>query len=60
MPSSVTAILTWLHAQASALFATFGNVAANRPEPARQVVVYVLALIVLAVGIPKLVKILKK
>ena len=53
-------VLAWLHAQAAVLFATLGNVAANRPEPARQVVVYVLALIVLAVGIPKLVKILKK
>ena len=52
--------LAWLHAQAATMFATLGAIAANRPEPARQVVIYVLALVVLVVGIPKLVKILKK
>ena len=52
--------LAWLHAQAATMIATLGNVAANRPEPARQVIVYVLALVVLTVGIPRLIKILKK
>ena len=38
---NVSAILAWLHAQAAALFATVGDVAANRPEPAGQVVIRV-------------------
>ena len=56
MPSSVTALLAWLHAQASALFATFGNVAANRPEPARQVVVYTLVFAALLAVAPRILK----
>ena len=59
MPSSVTATLTWLHAQASALFATFGNVAANRPEPARQVVVYTLVFAAILAVTPRVLKKLK-
>ena len=52
--------LALLHAQAATMIATLGNIAGNRPEPARQVIVYVLTLVVLAVGIPRLVKIFKK
>ena len=52
--------LAWLHVQAATMIATLGNIAGNRPEPARQVIVYVLALVVLTVGIPKLVKVLRK
>lgn len=39
MPSYLTGILTFLHTQANALFANLGDVAADRPEPARQVLV---------------------
>ena len=50
----------WLHTQMTVMGGTLAAIASNRPEPARQVIVYVLALIVLVVGIPKLVKIVKK
>jgi hypothetical protein len=36
--------LIWLKAQGSALLATAGAVAANHPEPARQVLIYTAAL----------------
>ena len=58
--TAVQTALAWLHAQAATMFATLSAVASNRPEPARQVIVYVLVLVVLAVGIPKLVKVFKK
>ena len=38
MPGSLQNALAWLHAQAADLLATIGNIAANRAEPARQVV----------------------
>jgi len=54
---NVSAILVWLHAQAAALFATVGDVLANRPAPAGQVVARVL---VAAVVIWAALKIAKK
>ena len=58
--NAVQGALAWLHAQMTVMVSTLAAIASNRPEPARQVVIYVLALVVLALGIPKLVKILKK
>ena len=56
MPSSAASILAWLHAQGSALLANFGNVAANRPEPARQVVISTLVTAAVAWAVLKIIK----
>ena len=56
----LSAILAWLQAQAGALFATVGNVASNRPEPARQVVIDVVILGALVFFSPKLIKLVSK
>lgn len=53
-------VLPLLKAQANAVFATIGNVASDKPEPARQVVIYVIVLAVLAYVIPKIVKLVSK
>jgi hypothetical protein len=53
-------ILPWLHAQANALFATISDVASNRPEPARQVVIYTVVLAALLYAIPKIIKLVSK
>lgn len=53
-------LLVWLHTQMTVMVSTLAAIASNRPAPARQVVIYVLALVVLAIGVPRLVKIFKK
>ena len=45
MPSSAAAVLAWLHAQGSAMVSNVGDIAANRPEPARLAVAYTLVTI---------------
>jgi len=57
---NLSAVLAWLQAQAAALFATIGNVASNRPEPARQVVIDLVILGALAYVIPKIAKLASK
>ena len=57
---NLNAVLAWLQAQASAIFATIGNVVSDRPEPARQVVVYVAVLAVLVFVIPRIIKLVSK
>ena len=49
-----------LHAQASALVSNVEAVIVNKPEPARQVVIYMLMLIALAFIIPKIIKLVSK
>ena len=56
MPSSVANVLAWLHVQVNALLANFGNVAANRPEPARQVVISTLVTVGVAWAVLKIIK----
>lgn len=57
MPSSIQGVLTLLKAQMQALVANFSDVAANRPAPARQVLISTLV----TVGVIWLVfKIIKK
>lgn len=51
--STVQNALIWLHAHVSALFAIIGDVSANRPAPAGQVVVYTLVAAVLLVAVLK-------
>jgi hypothetical protein len=48
--------LAWLHTQANALLANFGNVAANRPEPARQVVISTLVTVGVVWAVVRIVK----
>jgi len=47
---------TWLATQATALWNVVSAIAANKPAPARQVVVYTLALAVLLAFAPKIIK----
>ena len=54
--NAVNGALTWLHAQASALFSNIGAVVANRPEPARQVVISTLVTIFVIVAAIKIIK----
>ena len=58
--TALQGVLAWLHAQAAAMIATLGDVAANRLAPARQVWIYTLVLVGLGWAIPKVFKILKK
>ena len=46
----------WTGTQATALWNVVSAVAANRPAPARQVVIYTLALAVLLAFAPKIIK----
>ena len=46
--------------QAAALWNTGSAIIANRPEPARTVVIYTLVLIALAFVVPKIVKLVSK
>ena len=58
---NLSTVLTWLKTQAGELFATIGNVASNRPEPARQVIIDVVILAALvALVIPRIVKAVSK
>ena len=45
-----------LHAQAVALWGMIAAIAANRPEPARNVIVYTLVLIALLAVTPRIIK----
>jgi hypothetical protein len=50
-----------LRTQAAALWNVVSAIIANKPEPARNVIVYTVALVVLAVlGIPRLIKLISK
>lgn len=53
-------ILAWLQAQAHTAFPVLGAIISNQPAPARQVVIYTVVLVVLAVAIPKIVKLVSK
>jgi hypothetical protein len=50
----------WLQAQADALWSTINAVLTNKPAPARQVVIYMVVIIALAVVLPKVAKTLSK
>jgi hypothetical protein len=52
--------LAWLGTQAAALWNVLSAIAANKPEPARNVIVYTVALVVLVIAIPKIVKLVSK
>ena len=47
--TTVQNALVWLHVHVSALFAIIGDVSANRPAPAGQVVIYTLTAVTLTV-----------
>ena len=49
-----------LRVQAAALWDTLSAIVANKPAPARQVVIYTLALIALAFVVPKIIKAVSK
>ena len=51
---------SWLYAQVHIAGSVIGAVATNQPAPARQVVIYTLALAALAFVIPKLFKLISK
>lgn len=57
---NVSAALAWLQAQVTALFATVRNIVANRPEPARQVIIDVLVTLAVAVALLKIAKTVSK
>jgi hypothetical protein len=46
--------------QAAALWNVLSAIAANKPEPARNVVVYTVVLVVLAIAVPKIIKLIGK
>jgi hypothetical protein len=54
------AILAWLHTQAAAMVNILSAVAANRPEPARNVIIYMLALLAIGFIVPKIVQLVSK
>ena len=56
----MNAVLAWLGAQAHIAGSVVAAVASNKPAPARQVVIYAIALIALAFVIPKIVKLVSK
>lgn len=56
----MNAVLIWLGAQANAALSIVGAVASNKPAPARQVLIYTIALAALAVVVPKIIKIVSK
>ena len=53
-------LLAWLGTQAHIAQSVVGAIISNRPAPARQVVIYTVVLIALAVIIPKVVKLVSK
>jgi hypothetical protein len=55
-----SAILGWLGAQAHVAGTVLAAIISNRPAPARQVVIYTVALAVVATVIPKIVKLVSK
>ena len=54
--SMLHSVVTVLRPLVSGLFGTVGNIIGNRPEPARQVVVYSVVLILLAWAAFKIIK----
>jgi hypothetical protein len=56
----VNGMLTWLGTQAHIAMSVIGAVISNRPAPARQVLIYTVALVALAIGIPKIAKLISK
>ena len=53
-------ILAWLDAQAHVAWSVLSAIISNQPAPARQVVIYILALAALAFVIPKIIKLVSK
>ena len=56
----VNGVFAWLQAQAHIAFSVVGAIISNRSAPARQVVIYTVVLVVLAIAIPRLVKLVSK
>jgi hypothetical protein len=52
--------LSWLHAQANVLGSVLSAVAADKPEPARQVLIYTVALVLIIWAAVKLAKSVSK
>ena len=53
-------ILAWLNAQAHVALSVLAAIISNQPAPARQVVIYTLALAALAFAVPKIIKLVSK
>lgn len=60
LPVPLQQALAWLGSQARALWNVASAIIANRPEPARNVVAYTLALAVLLAFAPKIIKLISK
>ena len=56
----MTGIFAWLHTQAQVALSVLSAIISNQPAPARQVVIYTLALAALVFVIPKIVKLVSK